>query len=107
MTIELNLVEPDHIGQQRVHARPAAQERDRLTEWHAVIQLGEADHIAATSTAIAVEQVLVRVEKETRFAISMQRAQPHESATSDAPDRLPILPLYIIQQQIGRASCRE
>src|ERR1700694_1222048 len=97
MTMELNLVELDHVAQQRVHARPAAQERDRLTEWHAVIQLGEADHIAATSAAIAVEQVFVRVEKETRFAIGMQRAQSHESAASDAPHQLPILTLDIIQ----------
>src|SRR5271165_3067692 len=97
MAMELNLVELDDVAQQRVCAPPAAEERDRVTERHAMVQLGEADHIAATAAAIAVEQVFVRVEKEARFAISMQRAQPHESAASDAPDRLPILPLYIIQ----------
>src|ERR1700676_2028891 len=97
MTMELNLVEPDNFAQQRVCAPPAAEERDRVTERHAVIQLGKADHITTTAAAVTVEQVLVRVQKETRFAIRMQRAQPHESAASDAPDRLPILPLYVIQ----------
>jgi hypothetical protein len=29
----------------------------------------------------------------------MQRAQPHESAASDAPRRLPILSFYVIQQR--------
>jgi hypothetical protein len=97
MTMELNLVEPDHIAQQRVQARPTAQKRDRFSEGHAVIQFGEADHIAATSAAVTVEQVFVRVEKETRLVISMQRAQAHESAASDAPHWLPILSLQIIQ----------
>ena len=91
--MELNLVELDHVAQQRVCARPAAEERNRFTERHAVIHLGEANHIATAPAAIAIEQVLVRIEKETRFAISMQRAQPHESAASDAPRRFPILPL--------------
>ena len=64
-----------------------------------MIQLGEADHIAAAAAAIAVEQVLVGIDQKARFVIGMQRAQSHQSAAADAPGRLPILRLQIVQQR--------
>jgi glycine cleavage system regulatory protein len=60
-----------------------------------VIELSEADHITTAATAIAVEKVFVRVHQEAGIVVFMQRAQPHPSATAEAPRRLPIMRLQI------------
>src|SRR3974390_210092 len=99
MTMELNLIELDHVAQQRVFAQPAAQERNGFTERHAVIQLGEADHIAAAPAAIAIEQTLARVHQETGFAVGVERANSHQPPASNASGGLPILAEQIIQQR--------
>jgi hypothetical protein len=40
-----------------------------------------------------------RGSQEAGFAIGMQRTQPHPSTAAEAPDRLPILSLQIVQQR--------
>jgi hypothetical protein len=69
-----------------------------LRELYLVIELGEADHITAAATAVAVEKVFVGIYQEARLVVSMQRAQPHPSAATEWPRRLPIMRLQIAHQ---------
>jgi hypothetical protein len=71
----------------RLGTAPLAQQRHGLRELHLVIELGEANHVPAAATAVAVEQVFVGVHQEAWFVIFMQRAQPHPSATAEWPRR--------------------
>src|ERR1039458_4768646 len=84
--------------QQRLGAAPLAQQRQGLRELHLVIDLGEANHVTAAATAVAVEKVFVGIHQEAWFVISMQRTQPHPSATAERPRRAPIMRLQIAHQ---------
>jgi len=53
------------------------EQRHRLAEAHLVVQRDEADEIAVTAAAIAVEQILERVHQETGLVLEVQRAQAH------------------------------
>src|ERR1019366_4537217 len=75
-----------------------AQQCQGLREPHLVIKLGKANHIAAAATTVAVEQVFAGIHQEAWFVISMQRAQPHLSATAEGPRRVPIMRLQIAHQ---------
>ena len=79
--------------QQGRQATPLAQSGHGLWKLELVIQLGETDHVASATTAIAVEQVAVRIEQKTRLVIGMQGTQAHEAAAADAPRGLLILRL--------------
>jgi hypothetical protein len=63
-----------------------------------VIEFGKANHIATAATAVAVEQILVRIHEEARLMIVVQRAQPHPSAAAEPLNRSPIVGLQIVQQ---------
>src|ERR1019366_8198139 len=52
----------------------------------------------AAATAVAVEKVFVGIHQEAWFVISMQRTQPHPSATAERPRRAPIMRLQIAHQ---------
>ena len=84
--------------QQRLGTAPLAQQRQGLRELHLVIEFGEANHVPAAATAVAVEKVFVGIHQEAWFVISMQRAQPHPSATAEWPRRVPIMRLQIAHQ---------
>lgn len=84
--------------QQRRQAAPLVEQRQRLWEVHLVIQFGEANHVAAATAAVTVEQVLVGIHQKTGLMIFVQRAQSHESATVQLSSRPPILGLEIVQQ---------
>ena len=71
--------------QQRLYTAPLAQQRHGLRELHLVIEFGEANHVTAAATAIAVEEILVGIHQEAWFVIAMQRAQPHPSTTAERP----------------------
>src|SRR5664279_1628048 len=63
-----------------------------------MIEFREANHVSAAATAVAVEKVFVGIHQEAWFVISMQRAQPHPSATAEWPRRGPIMSLQIAHQ---------
>ena len=64
-----------------------------------MIEFGEANHIPAAATAVAVEQVFVGIHQEAWFVIVVQRTQSHQSAAAEWPGRLPIVCLQIVQQR--------
>src|SRR5262249_58771870 len=76
--MELYLIKARHIWQQRPTSGGAPEQRHRFAEAHIVVQLDEADEIAPTAAAIAVEQVLDRVHQEAGLVIEVQRAQSHQ-----------------------------
>src|SRR5215831_20700739 len=98
MTIELYLIKPRHIWQQRPTSGGAPEQRHGLPEAHIVLQLDEADEIAATAAAIAVEQVLERVHQEAGLVVEVQRAQAHQPPARNAARGFPTLSLHVVQQ---------
>ena len=58
-----------------------------------MIEFGEANHVTAAATAVAVEQAFAGVHQEAWLLIGMQRTQPHPSAPAELPRRLPIMSL--------------
>ena len=76
VALQLHAVETGGFVQQRSHTTPLAQQTQSLREPHLVIEFGEANHIAAAATAVAVEEIFVGIHQETRFVIFMQRAEP-------------------------------
>ena len=64
-----------------------------------MIQFGEANHVAAAGASITVEEVLARVHQKAWLMIGVQRTQPHEAPTTDAPGCLPIVGVQVIQQR--------
>jgi hypothetical protein len=64
-----------------------------------VIEFSEANHVSTTATAVAVKKVVVGIHQEAWLVVSMQRAQPHPSATAEWPRRVPILRLQITQER--------
>jgi len=83
MTVKLLLVE-DGRGFQ--HDRDIRGRRgnlllqvgDGLVEGKTLRQLHKADQIAATATAVTIEQILARIDIERRLCFPMQGAQPHK-----------------------------
>ena len=71
-----------------------------------MINLGKANHVSATSTAVAVEQAFARIDHEAGVMILMQRAQPHPPAAAELPHGPPIMCLEIIPQLESAASDR-
>src|ERR1700693_1914984 len=93
VALQLHAVETGGFVQQRSHTTPLAQQAQSFGEPHLVIELGEANHIAAAATAIAVEKILTGVHHETRLVILVKRAKPHPSTTAEAPCGLPMMSL--------------
>jgi hypothetical protein len=56
-----------------------------------VVELGEADHIAATTAAVAEEEILVGVHQKAGLVVGVQRAQPQEATEANGPGLLPIV----------------
>src|SRR5260221_2503003 len=77
---------------------PLAQQRHSLRKLHLVIEFSETNHVTAAATAVTVEEIFVGIHQEAWLAISMQRAQPHPSATAKWPRRAPILRVQIAHQ---------
>src|SRR6266852_8982383 len=75
-----------------------AEKCHRITKSHGEVEFDEANEIAATSAAIAVEEVLGRVHQKAGLLFRVQRAQSHEPPAGDAPDGFPVLRLQIVQQ---------
>jgi hypothetical protein len=69
-----------------------------LWELHVVIDLGEADHITAAATAVAVEQVLLGIDQKAWLVIVVQRTEPHPSTAAESPGRPPIVCFQVVQQ---------
>jgi len=92
------VIETCHLLQQGLVTTPLVQQDQGLRELHLVIEFGEANHISAAATAVAEEKVFVGIHQETWFVISMQRAQPHPSATAEPPRRVPIMRLQITHE---------
>jgi len=80
MAVQLHLVEPGDVRQQRPESTPTPQQGDGAGESDTVIQLGQANHVAATAAPVAVEQIPNGIYQKTQAVIVMQRAQPHQSA---------------------------
>jgi hypothetical protein len=59
--VQLQLVKPGDIGQQRAQPTPVPQKGHGVHEPDAVIQLGQANHVAATTAPVAVEHVLAGI----------------------------------------------
>jgi hypothetical protein len=74
------------------------QQRQGLRKPHLMVELGKANHVSAAATAVAVEQIFAGIHQEAWFAISVQRAQPHPSATAERPSRVPIVRPQIAHQ---------
>src|SRR5215831_11358116 len=96
--MELYLIKARHISQQRPTSAGAPEQGHRLAEAHLVVQLDEADEIAATAAAIAVEQVLDRVHQEAGLVVEVQRAQSHQPPSRNTARWLPTLSLQVFQQ---------
>ena len=64
-----------------------------------MIQFREANHIASARAAVTVEQVLTRIHQKAWLVIGVQRTQPHETSAADAPGRLPVVGVQVIQQR--------
>src|SRR5216684_4059806 len=77
-----------------------AEKCHRITKSHGEVEFDEANEIAATSAAIAVEKILGRVHQEAGLVIGVQRTQSHQSPAGDAADGFPILRLQVVQQGI-------
>ena len=71
-----------------------------------MIEFGEANHVSAATTAVAVEQVFAGVHQKAWLVICVQRAQSHQSAAAELPRRLPIMCLQIVQQTESAVSTR-
>jgi hypothetical protein len=63
-----------------------------------MIEFGEADDIAAATTTVAVEEILLRVHQQARFVVWVQRTQSQEAAEADGPGLLPTMCLEIFQE---------
>src|SRR5450756_1885784 len=89
-----------HATQARHRTIGAAmlQQCQGLRELHLVMEFREANQVPAAATAVAVEKVLVGIHPEAWLVVSMQRAQPHPSATAEWPRRVPIMRLQIAHQ---------
>src|ERR1039457_5250168 len=85
--------------QQRLGTAPLAKQHQGLRKLHLVIELREANHVPAAATAVAVEKIFGGIHQEAWLAISMQRAQPHPSATAEWPCRVPIMRLQITHER--------
>jgi hypothetical protein len=96
--MELYLITARHIWQQIPASGPPPEQGHRFAEAHIVVQLDEADEIAATAAAIAIEQVLERVQLETGLVVEVQRAQSHQPPARNAARWLPTLSLQVFQQ---------
>jgi hypothetical protein len=90
VTMKLYLVETHHIFQQGF-AIGRAQQCHRVAESHGKVEFDEANEIAATSAAIAVEEIFGGVHQKAGLLFGVQRAQSHEPPAGDAPGGFPIL----------------
>src|SRR5260370_37933961 len=85
--------------QQRLRTAPLPQQHQGLRELHLMIEFREANDVSAAAAAIAVEEVFVGIYQEAWFVVSMQRAQPHPSATAEGSRRVPIMRLQVAHQR--------
>src|ERR1035441_3495691 len=98
VAVQLHLIERGDVRQHRTQPIPASQESDGVCEADTVIQLGEANYIAATAAAVAVKQILAGIDRKSRPVIGMQGTQTHQPATSRSPGWLPTLSLQVIKK---------
>ena len=96
VTMKLYLVETHHIFQQGF-AIGGSEKCHRITKSHGEVEFDEANEIAATSAAIAVEKILGGVHQETGLVLGVQRTQSHQSPAGDAAGGFPILRLQVVQ----------
>jgi hypothetical protein len=99
MTMQLHAIEVGHCFQQRRNPTPLPQQVHGLRKLHLVIQLREANHVAAARAAVTVEQVPAGVQQKAWFVIGVQRTQPHEATAPDAPGGMPAVCLQVFQQR--------
>ena len=62
-------------------------------------QFGEANHVAAAATVVAIEQILISVHQKAGFVIVVERAQPYPSAAAEPPGGSPIVRLTVVEQR--------
>lgn len=67
------------------------QQRHSLREFHLVIEFGETNHVAAATTAVAIEQVFVGVNEKAGLVVGVQRTQSQKAAEADGFRLLPIV----------------
>src|SRR4051812_4856447 len=61
-------------------------------------QFDETDQVAAEATAMAVEQILARVDIERRMVLAMEGTESHELLPVEAARERPVVLPQIIQQ---------
>ena len=64
-----------------------------------MVELDEANDVAAATAALAVEQVFAGVNEKAGLMVGVQRTQSQETAEADGPSLLPIVCLQILQQR--------
>ena len=78
---------------------PLLEQCQRFWKSHLVVEFGEANHITAATTAVAVEKVPAGIHQKAGLMIGMKGTQPHPPAAAQSPGRPPILSLQIVQQR--------
>jgi hypothetical protein len=68
---QLLLIKLCSLIQQARNTAALMQQGDRLREADTARKLNEPDHIAASSTAVAVEQALAGIDQKARFPVRM------------------------------------
>ena len=63
-----------------------------------MIELGEANDVAAATAAVAVEEICVWVDK-AGLVVGVQWTQPQQAAEADGLGLLPVMCLEILQQR--------
>jgi hypothetical protein len=56
---------------------PLVKQRQSLREFHLVTKFSEANHVAAATAAVTIEQALARIYQKAWLMIGMQRTQSH------------------------------
>src|SRR5687767_3605634 len=64
-----------------------------------MMEFHKANHVTATTTAIAIEQAFAGIHKKAWFVIGVQGTQSHQSTAAKLPGRPPIMSLQIVQQR--------
>jgi hypothetical protein len=96
--MELDLIEVRRIFEQQSTSAGSAEQRHGFSESHVVVELDEADEIAAASAAIAIKQVLDGVHQKAGLAVGVQGTQSHQPSARDASSGFPTLSFQVVQQ---------
>jgi len=100
MAVELHLVEGRRVIQDRGGGRGCQllpQLLDALAERKMQSQLDQADQVASAPAAMAIEQILARVDVERGSCFPMERTRPHQLVPRAGTSTAPVALLEVIQ----------